>query len=95
MADIIQGTTLRTVPMNISVKEAQKQLPELLDRVADGEQITITREGKPDVRLSLKEAAPHDPRQIEAAIAQIRDLRRGQSITPQEIKQLIDEGRRF
>ncbi|MEJ7804260.1 MAG: type II toxin-antitoxin system Phd/YefM family antitoxin [Candidatus Limnocylindria bacterium] len=31
----------------LSVTEARATLPELLDRVADGEEITITRHGKP------------------------------------------------
>jgi antitoxin (DNA-binding transcriptional repressor) of toxin-antitoxin stability system len=31
----------------LSVSEARAILPELLDRIADGEEITITRHGKP------------------------------------------------
>lgn len=33
--------------MQLSVTEARSILPALLDRVADGEEITITRHGKP------------------------------------------------
>ena len=81
--------------MNINLQEAQEQLPQLLDRVAQGEQITITREGKPAVKLELAGTPPHDPAQIAAAIAEVRRLRRGQSISPEEIKELINEGRRY
>jgi len=42
-----------------SVAEAKNKLSELIDRVLDGEGVTITRHGKPVVRLKPVEAPPH------------------------------------
>lgn len=37
--------------MDVSVKEAQDKLEELLDRAEAGEEVVVTREGRPPVRL--------------------------------------------
>lgn len=38
--------------MNVSVRELKSHLSELLDRVAAGEQITVTKRGKPIATVS-------------------------------------------
>jgi prevent-host-death family protein len=44
----------------VSLAEAQAHLPELLDRVARGEEIVITRDQKPVARL-IGEGTPERP----------------------------------
>ena len=44
---------------HIGAYEAKTHLPKLLDRVAHGESLTITRHGKPGARL-VPVATPHE-----------------------------------
>ena len=44
--------------MNISIKDAKNQLSELVRRAEAGEIVTITRNGKPVVDLSLHAPKP-------------------------------------
>ena len=74
----------------IGAYEAKTHLPALLERVVRGEQITITKHGRPVARL-----VPVDKPDIErrrAAIARIKELRKGLTLGV-PIKQLIEEGR--
>ena len=48
-----------------SVAEAKNKLSELIDRVLDGEGVTITRHGKPVVELKPVEAPPHRITEID------------------------------
>lgn len=82
---------------SIGAYDAKTRLSELLDRVEKGEQIVITRHGKPIARLvpegSYDKAAAH------AAVARLRALgkelaARGVNFTDEEIRALRDEGRR-
>jgi prevent-host-death family protein len=79
---------------SVGAYEAKTHLPQLLDRVARGEEIQITRNGRPIARLVPESARePHDVRQVIAAIREFRKGRRlGDDLT---IRQLIEEGRRF
>ena len=72
--------------------EAKNKLAALLDLVERGEEVVITRHGKPVARL-----VPEDRRAgREAAIAaaeRIRKRSKGVRLDGLEIKSLIDEGR--
>jgi prevent-host-death family protein len=80
---------------SIGSYEAKTHLPELLDRVAGGETIVITKRGKPvamlvpvasknpDVGLLVKEMLDHRDSQ---------GPRLGRGLT---VRKLIEEGRRF
>jgi prevent-host-death family protein len=75
----------------LTSEEAHAQWEQLLDRVAQGEEITISRDGIPVGVLSP--AAAQRKREIEAAIARIKEMRKGRTlggVTPQE---LIDEAK--
>lgn len=83
--------------MQIGAFEAKTKLSALLDRVEAGQEVVITRRGKPVARLVPAEAAANlrKARQQEA-VAQLRALReqnRGKKVTATEIKGWIDEGR--
>ena len=57
----------------IGASEARRHLPRLLDRVAQGESLTITRHGKPVARLV---PMPHDRDRAQQAAARILERRR-------------------
>jgi prevent-host-death family protein len=71
--------------------QAKTHLPALLERVARGEQITITKHGKPIARLVPIGRA--DPDRRRAAVEKLRDFAKGRTLGV-PIKQLIEEGRR-
>jgi prevent-host-death family protein len=74
--------------------EAKTHLPQLLERVARGEKILITRHGKPAAMLV---PAPPEPEQdVTEVIAAMKALRRGNVLGEgPSIRDLIEEGRRY
>jgi prevent-host-death family protein len=77
--------------MTIGSYEAKTHLPSLLDRVAKGERITITKHGVPVAVLSPARGDTVDPSQ---AIEALRDFRKGRKLGRLSIRTLIEEGRR-
>jgi prevent-host-death family protein len=76
----------------VSAVAAKKKFGELLDEVAHGEEIVITRHGKPIARLVA--AAPgFDREKARRAIAGILEASKGLTLGGLKIKDLIDEGR--
>jgi prevent-host-death family protein len=73
--------------------EAKTHLAALLDRVAKGETIEITRRGRPVAKLVPAEA--NAPRDLKKLAQEIRDLRKGNRLRGLSIRRLINEGRRF
>ena len=72
--------------------EAKTHLPALLNRVAKGEQITITRHGVP-VAMLVPPSTPNQAK-IGEAIEAMRELRKGCRLDGLTIREMIDEGRR-
>lgn len=75
--------------------EAKTHLPALLERVARGEQITITKRGVPIAMLIpiQPEAAQRNRSQV---IADLREFGRGRKLPKGvSVRDLINEGRRF
>ena len=72
--------------------EAKKSLGALLDAVERGEEIMITRHGRPVARL-VSPAATFYRATAMAAAARIRKRRKGVTLGNLEIKDLINEGR--
>ena len=73
--------------------EAKTHLPRLLQRVVQGEKITITRHGAPVAML-----VPIDPsrgRDVREVIDEIKRSRKGRKLRGVTIRQLIEEGRRY
>jgi prevent-host-death family protein len=77
---------------SIGAYEAKTHLPRLLDEVAKGERITITKHGLPVAILIPPGSA--GTTDVEATMARFRDLRRGNRLNGLSIRELIDEGRR-
>ena len=74
--------------------EAKTHLPQLLQRVAEGEEITITKHGKPIARLVPPLTAKPAP-DVRAAVAAMKQFRKGRSLRGLSVREMIDEGRRF
>lgn len=79
---------------SISYYEARTHFSELLDQVARGKKILITRHGRPAALLS---PPPEEtPKDVKAVIDAMKELRRGNRLGKGvTIRTLIDEGRRF
>jgi prevent-host-death family protein len=78
----------------IGFYEARTHLSELLDQVARGKQILITRRGKPAALLCPPPARTEVD--VKKVLADMKALREGQRLGPGvTIRDLIDKGRRF
>jgi prevent-host-death family protein len=73
--------------------EAKTHLPQLLEEVAKGEQITITKHGVPIAKLIP--AHPEKGRNLQRVIAEIREFRERHPLKGLSIRKMIEEGRRF
>jgi prevent-host-death family protein len=78
---------------SIGAYEAKTQLPQLLDRVARGEEIQITRNGRPIARLVPEPVAERTD--VRSVIAQIREFRKGRRLGGISIRELVEKGRRY
>ncbi|MGO8751207.1 MAG: type II toxin-antitoxin system Phd/YefM family antitoxin [Thermoguttaceae bacterium] len=79
---------------SISYYEARTHFSELLDQVARGKKILITRRGRPAALLTPPpEEARKDVKQV---VKEMKALRRGNTLGKGvSIRDLIEEGRRF
>jgi len=86
---IAMATTNHT---HVPVHEAKAKFSEMIRRVGEGEEITITNHGRPVAKM-----VPPELHKLsgEAAVAAILETRRALAIhiTPEEIREWIDEGR--
>jgi prevent-host-death family protein len=77
----------------IGALEANTQLSTLLDLVEAGEEVVITRGGKPVARLVSAAAPTVDREHARAAAARIIERSKGVTLGGLKIKDLINEGR--
>ena len=78
---------------SVGAYDAKTHLPKLLDRVARGERITVTKHGKPVAELiPPRSGAAADVRETVAAM---KRLRRHNTLGGTTLRELIEEGRRF
>lgn len=76
---------------HVGIFEAKTHLSQLLDAVEAGEQIVVTRRGKPIAHIV---PAPDDRREkAKEAVARIRALRKGLTLDGVTVKELIEDGR--
>lgn len=83
---------METTMITVGAFEAKTHLFTLLDRVAQGEEVVITRYGKPVARLIP--AAVADRADVDRTIARIKALRKSRMLGGLPWKDLRDEGRR-
>jgi prevent-host-death family protein len=75
----------------IGVCEARRQLPQLLEKVRQGETITLTKDGVPVARLVPIAANPrHD---VKRSIEELLEFREAHPLNGEDLKQWINEGR--
>jgi prevent-host-death family protein len=74
--------------------EAKTYLPRLLERVAQGEEFTITKHGKPVARLVAASTMKPKP-DVRAAVEAMKQFRKGRTLADLSIREMIEEGRRF
>ena len=78
--------------ITVGAFEAKTHLSTLLDRVAGGEEVIITKHGKPVARLVSVEQI--DRERVAAAFEKLKRLRKGTTLGGLSWKALRDEGRR-
>lgn len=82
---------------NVAIFEAKARFSELLTAVQAGEEVSITKHGKPVVRMVavLSDDAAEQARQarVQAAFRRLAELREG-FVLEGDIKEIIAEGRR-
>lgn len=76
----------------VGAYEAKTHLPKLLDRVAKGERIVITRHGTPVAVLQPVDAEKQID--VAAVIQEMRRFRKEHTLDGLSIKELIEHGRR-
>jgi prevent-host-death family protein len=76
----------------MSAIEATGDLAAILERIEQGESVTITRDGRPVAHL-VRLAEPSELDRQEA-IRQLREFGKGRHLDGITLRELIDEGRR-
>jgi prevent-host-death family protein len=77
----------------IGAFEAKNRLSELLDLVENGQEVIITRHGRPVARLVAAE--PVNRAAARKAAETIKALRRGQTLGRTTLRELISGGRKY
>jgi prevent-host-death family protein len=74
-----------------SVADAKNRLPRLIDKALAGEEVIITRRGKPVAELRSMQPSPAPPRGTYDWLRARRDARPGVGMTSVEILDLLYE----
>jgi prevent-host-death family protein len=78
--------------IEVGAYEAKTHLSSLLDKVEQGEEVVITRHGRPIARLVPTRQV--DKASINQAIAELKEIRKGANLDGLSWKELRDAGRR-
>ena len=78
--------------IEVGAYEAKTQFSSLLDRVEQGEEVRITRHGRPIARMVPEREI--DRAAIDKAIAELKEIRKGARLDGLSWKELRDAGRR-
>lgn len=74
--------------------EAKTHLPKLLERVAKGERVVITKHGVPIAMLAPYNAKDDEPESRRETITKLRAFRKRHSLKGLSLRSMIEEGRR-
>ncbi|KYC40270.1 prevent-host-death protein [Scytonema hofmannii PCC 7110] len=77
---------------SIGSYEAKTHLPSLLERVAKGEEFTITKHGVPIARLVPVEK--EQQRDVRDVIEELKKFRKGHILGGLSVREMINEGRK-
>lgn len=75
----------------VGAYEAKTHMPRLLERVAKGERITITKHGVP---VALLSPATGSRKPVAQVIDELRSFRAGHKLEGLSLREMIEEGRR-
>jgi len=78
--------------ITVGAFEAKTQFSSLLERVARGEEIVITKHGKPIARLVPEQAI--DRQRVAETIKKMKDLAKGCRLDGLSVRELREEGRK-
>jgi antitoxin (DNA-binding transcriptional repressor) of toxin-antitoxin stability system len=76
----------------LQCRRGQNTLPKLIDRALQGEEVVITRHGKPVAELRAVQRPPAPPRGTYEWMRSRRDARPGVGLTSVEILDLLSPG---
>ena len=79
-----------------SAFEAKNKFGTLLDLVEQGEEVVVTRHGKPVARLVAESSLSkkRTPEEAKKFVEELRQMAKGMRLNGISIKELIEEGRR-
>jgi prevent-host-death family protein len=78
----------------VGLFEAKTRLSELVRQVRAGESFILTDRGKPAAKLTpIESEKPRGPRRIAEAIRRIQAMRKIESVSHEEIRSWIEDGR--
>ena len=79
-----------------SAFEAKNKFGTLLDLVEQGQEVVVTRHGKPVARLVAESTVSkrRTPEEAKALVEEFRQMAKGVKLNGISIKELIEEGRR-
>lgn len=75
----------------VGAYEAKTRLSQLIEQVAKGEEIIITKHGVPVA--ALVPVAGARQKDTQAAIAALKDFRRGRRLAKLSIREMVEKGR--
>jgi prevent-host-death family protein len=76
----------------VGAYDAKTHLPKLLELVAKGEKITITKHGVPVAVLQPADSSKNTP--VREVIDQLKQFRAGHHLGTLSLREMIEEGRR-
>jgi prevent-host-death family protein len=78
--------------IRVGTHEAKTHLSELLGKVAEGEEVLITRCDAPVARIVPVKRKPARP--VEEVIEEIREFRNGKKLGDVSLREMMEEGRK-
>ena len=79
--------------ITVGAYEAKTHLSELLEKVARGERVVITKHGVPVASLTATDQ--HATADVSETIAKLKEFGKGRSLGGISVRDLIEEGRRY
>lgn len=86
------STSLLVMTVTVGVFEAKTKLSELLELVAAGEEVVITKRGEP---IAFLHSVHNREQRAQDVLDGLSELRRHAQSGPESFRALIDEGRRY
>jgi prevent-host-death family protein len=72
--------------------DAKTHLPQLLERVARGERITITKHGRP---VAMLVPPPAEKADVQETVKKLLEFGKGRTLGGMTIREMAEDGRRF